>query len=165
MTIIRFGCLVASIAALASTTALAATPLSTNFTVQIRILDSCSVGTPATLDFGSQTALTASQDQTTSIQVTCSLTTPYHIGLDQGVNGASVSSRKMKGATSADTVSYALYRDALRTANWGNTVSTDTIDFIGTGLPVSHLVYGRVPAQTTPRPDSYTDTITVTVNY
>jgi spore coat protein U-like protein len=165
MTNMTFACTAASIAALMSTAAFAATPLTTNFTVQIRILDACSVGTPASLDFGSQSALTANQDQTTSIQVTCSLTTPYHIGLDQGLNGASVSTRKMKGATSADTVTYALYRDTLRTANWGNTVSTDTIDAIGTGLPISHTVYGRVPSQTTPRPDTYTDTITVTVNY
>ncbi len=165
MMINTFGCAITLVAALASTAAFAATPLTTNFTVQIRILDSCTVGTPATLDFGSQSALTASQDQTTSIQVTCSLTTPYHIGLNQGVNGASVSTRKMKGSTSADTVSYALYSNALRTSNWGETVSMDTVDSIGTGLPVSHLVYGRVPAQTTPRPDIYTDTITVTVNY
>jgi len=35
----------------------------------------------------------------------------------------------------------------------------------GTGSSQSFTVYGRIPTQTTPSPDTYTDTITVTVTY
>lgn len=142
----------------------AATPITTSFQVKVQILDSCSVATPATLDFGPQTALGVNVDGTTSVAVTCSLLTPYTVSLDAGTHGASVTTRKMQGG-SADTVAYALYSDSGRTTNWGDTSGTWVS---GTGLGVlatTHTVYGRIPAQTTPRPDTYTDTITVTVNY
>lgn len=142
----------------------AATPISNSFQVQIQIMDACSVTTPATLNFGQQAALTANVDQSTTFQVTCSLTTPYNVGLDQGLHGTSVTARKMQGATT-DQVSYALYRDATRLQNWGNTVNSDTQAGIGTGLALTHTIYGRVPTQTTPRPDTYTDTITLTLTY
>ena len=32
-------------------------------------------------------------------------------------------------------------------------------------LPITHTVYGRIPTQTTPAPDTFTDTIQVTVSY
>ncbi|WP_280527698.1 spore coat protein U domain-containing protein [Ciceribacter thiooxidans] len=35
----------------------------------------------------------------------------------------------------------------------------------GTGLTENVSVYGRVPAQSTPAPGTYTDTIVVTVTY
>jgi len=47
----------------------------------------------------------------------------------------------------------------------GNTVSTDTVAATGNGASQSYTVYGRVPAQTTPAPGTYTDTVTVTVTY
>lgn len=142
----------------------AATPVSTSFQVKVQILDACSVTTPATLDFGVQTALSANVDGTTSIAVTCSLLTPYTVSLDGGVHGTGLTDRKMQGS-STDTVSYALHSDVNRTSNWGNTTGTWVT---GTGLGVAattHTVYGRIPTQTTPRPGTYTDTITVTVAY
>ena len=48
---------------------------------------------------------------------------------------------------------------------WGNTVSTDTVAGTGNGSGQSYTVYGRIPAQTTPAPGNYADTITVTVTY
>jgi spore coat protein U-like protein len=63
------------------------------------------------------------------------------------------------------TVNYSLYSDSGRATNWGNTVGTDTVSSTGTGALQSFTVYGQVPAQTTPAPATYTDTITVTVTY
>jgi spore coat protein U-like protein len=48
---------------------------------------------------------------------------------------------------------------------WGNTVGTDTVAATGSGAAQSYTVYGRITAQTTPAPGTYTDTITVTVTY
>jgi spore coat protein U-like protein len=48
---------------------------------------------------------------------------------------------------------------------WGTTINTDAVHAIGNGASQSYTVYGRVPAQTTPAPAAYTDTITVTVTY
>jgi spore coat protein U-like protein len=35
----------------------------------------------------------------------------------------------------------------------------------GNGADQTFTIYGRVPAQTTPAPGTYTDTVTVTVTY
>ncbi|WZB69364.1 spore coat protein U domain-containing protein [Achromobacter xylosoxidans] len=36
---------------------------------------------------------------------------------------------------------------------------------LGSGTVQNHTVYGRVPAQTTPRPGSYSDTVTATITF
>jgi spore coat protein U-like protein len=48
---------------------------------------------------------------------------------------------------------------------WGITIGTDTVSATGNGAAQTHTVYGRVPAQTTPAPATYSDTVTVTVTY
>lgn len=141
----------------------AATTTST-FTVQITIAGSCAITSTSTLDFGTQNVLTANVDTTSTVQVQCTNTTPYNIGFDAGTaSGATVSTRKMTNG--AATVSYALYSNAGRTVNWGNTVGTDTVSATGNGAAQSQTVYGRVPVQSTPAPAAYTDTITMTVTY
>ena len=101
---------------------------------------------------------------TSTIQVQCTNTTPYNIGLNAGTaTGATVTTRKMTNA--GNTISYSLYGNAGMTTNWGNTVGTDTVSATGNGAAQSYTVYGQVPAQTTPAAATYTDTITVTVTY
>jgi spore coat protein U-like protein len=108
--------------------------------------------------------LTANVDQTTTLQVQCTNTTPYNIGLDAGTgSGATVTTRKL--TSGAHTVNYSLYSDSGRTTVWGNTVGTNTVSATATGAAQSYTIYGRVPSQTTPAPGTYTDTITVTVTY
>jgi spore coat protein U-like protein len=136
----------------------------TTFGVQITITASCTILSASTLNFGSNGVLTANVDQTSTIAVQCTNTTPYNIGLNAGTStGATVTTRKM--VNGAATVSYSLFSDSGRTTNWGNTVGTDTVASTGTGASQSFTVLGRVPAQTTPAPNTYTDTITVTVTF
>jgi spore coat protein U-like protein len=141
----------------------AATTTST-FTVQVAITASCTITSASTLNFGTQGVLAANVDQTSTLQVQCTNTTPYNIGLDVGTgSGATVATRKL--TSGGNTVNYSLYSDSGRTTVWGNTVATDTVASTGTGSAQSFTVYGRVPAQSTPAPGTYTDTITVTVTY
>ncbi len=141
----------------------AATTTST-FTVQMTVTTSCLINSASTLNFGSQGVLTANVDQTTALQVQCTNTTPYNIGLDAGTgSGATVAARKMTGGGA--TITYSLYSDSGRATVWGNTVGTNTVAATGNGAAQSYTVYGRVPPQTTPAPATYTDTITVTVTY
>jgi spore coat protein U-like protein len=141
-----------------------ATTTTTTFPVQITIQATCTIVSASTLNFGTQALLSANIDQTSTIQVQCTNTTPYNIGLDAGTaTGATVTTRKMTNG--AATVSYSLFSNAGRTTNWGDTVGTDTVAATGNGASQSFSVFGRVPAQTTPAPNVYTDTITVTVTY
>lgn len=116
------------------------------------------------VNFGSVGVLAANVDSTGSVTVRCTDTTPYNIGLSAGAgSGATVASRKM--TSGIKTVTYSLYSDSGRTSVWGNTIGTDTNAGTGTGLDQAYTVYARAPAQTTPAPGAYTDTIVVTVTY
>ena len=141
-----------------------ATTTTSTFTVQATIIASCTINSASTLNFGSIGVLTAAVNQTSTLQVQCTNTTPYNISLDPGTGtGATVAVRKM--TSGANTVNYSLYSDSGRATVWGNTVGTDTVAATGSGASQSYTVYGRVTAQTTPAPGTYSDTVTVTVTY
>jgi spore coat protein U-like protein len=154
--------LVAAVLAIAGA-AYAATTTST-FQVQITIAASCTIVSTSTLNFGSQGVLTAAVNNTSTLNVQCTNTTPYNVGLDAGTGtGATVAARKMTGG--AATVTYTIYQDSGRTTVWGNTIGTNTVTGTGNGASQTFTLYGQVPAQTTPAPASYSDTVTVTVTY
>ncbi len=134
-----------------------------SFNVQVTIAATCVVTSATNLDFGTQGVLAANVDQTSTINVTCTNTTPYNIGLDKGLNGSSVTTRQMKAGSAL--INYSLFSDSGRTTNWGNTVGTDTVAATGNGSAQPFTVYGRIPAQTSPAAGTYTDTITITVTY
>jgi spore coat protein U-like protein len=157
---------VAAVIALMSSVASShATTTTTTFTVQLTITAACTILSASTLNFSSnQGVLTANVDQTSTLQVQCTNTTPYKIGLDAGTGaGATVATRKM--TSGGATINYSLYTDTNHTTVWGNTVGTDTVSATGNGASQGFTVFGRVPPQTTPAPGTYTDTITVTVTY
>jgi spore coat protein U-like protein len=68
-------------------------------------------------------------------------------------------------SSSGVNVLYGLYQDSARTQPWGNTVGTNTTSGTGTGTAQTQTVYGRVAAQATPAPGSYSDSVVVTVGY
>lgn len=102
---------------------------------------------------------------TSSISVTCTNGTEYHARLNQGLNGTSVTDRKMKLTTGADTLNYGLYRDAGHTQNWGETDDVDTTNGTGDGNAQSLTAYGLIPGNQNPPVGTYNDTITVTLSY
>ena len=141
----------------------AATTTST-FQVRATITATCAILAAPDLDFGSLGVLTANADQSSTIQVQCTDTTPYNIGLNAGTgSGASVATRKLSNGGAV--INYSLYTDNARSTVWGNTIGTDTVAATGNGASQSYIVYGRIPPQSTPAPGSYTDLITVTVTY
>src|SRR3954453_9291316 len=123
----------------------------TTFAVQATITATCTINSASTLNFGNQGILAANVDQSSTVQVTCTNTTPYNIGLDAGTgSGATVATRKM--TSGGATVNYSLYSDSAHTTVWGTTIGTDTVAATGNGTGQSYTVYGRVPPQTTPAP-------------
>lgn len=142
-------------------TAEAATTSST-FNVTATVQATCTVSAN-NLAFGVYTGTLVTG--TSSVSVTCTNTTAYQVGLNAGTaSGATVTTRQM-GGPSAALLNYALYRDAARTQNWGNTAGTDTISGTGDGNARAITVYGTVPAGQLVAPGAYSDTIVVTVTY
>jgi spore coat protein U-like protein len=133
-----------------------------SFNATATISNFCNISA-APLSFGSQGFIVANVHAQSDITIQCTNTTPYTVILDAGTfPGATVTTRRM--ANAGIPVSYSLFRDSGRTLNWGNTSTTD-VSGTGSGLTVTHRVYGRVPVQTTPPPATYSDTITATVTY
>jgi len=121
------------------------------------------------LNFGTNGVLASALNQQTNVAVTCTNTTPYNVGLDAGtVAGSTVASRLMAGTTTGNTgttVGFELYQDAGHATVWGNTQGTNTVAGTGTGSAQSISIYGQVPAQATPQPDTYQTTVTATVYF
>lgn len=115
------------------------------------------------IDFGTHGLLTASIDTTATVSPQCTNTTPYQVGLDNGLYAVG-NTRRMR-SSGGRHVGYELYRNAGRSQRWGNTPNTDTVAGTGTGSPQSLPIYARVAPQTTPPEGTYSDTVTVTIYY
>ncbi|GER17113.1 Csu type fimbrial protein [Variovorax boronicumulans] len=158
----------------ASGSALADTA-SANFQVKMTIVRSCSVtaGNASDISLGTTVQPTATnQTGNNTISVTCSKTTPYTVGLlPSSTNGGTTDgtgamSSVANSATNTDKVPYALYSNAGNSTVWGNTTGTgaNVVGGTGTGAAITHTVYAKnTNANFTP--DSYADTVTVTVTY
>src|SRR5436190_8055201 len=111
-----------------------ASSTTSTFTVQVTVTSSCVINSASTLNFGSQGVLTANVDQTTTLQVQCTNTTPYNIGLDAGTgSGATMAARKM--TSGGATVTYSLYSDSGHSTVWGNTICSYTVTGTCSGSP------------------------------
>ncbi len=142
---------------------LLANTASASFNVTATVPTTCRI-TTNNLSFGSIGVINANVDASTNLGPVCTRNTPYTIGLDGGLAGATnPTQRKMTNATSF--VLYGIFRDAARSQPFGDTIGTNTVAGTGTGLSQAVPVFGRVAPQTTPAPATYVDTITATLTY
>lgn len=131
--------------------------------VTATVLSFCTIAA-APLPFGNYSAPALAVN--TSIVVACTASTGYNVGLSAGAAvGATVTTRQMTGATGTTPLSYALFRDAGFTLNWGATNGTNTVAGTGTGLSQTLTVYGQVAANQLVTPGLYTDTVVATITY
>jgi spore coat protein U-like protein len=136
-------------------------------TVTASVAAVCLIGN-ATLAFGaynptSGTAVTA----TTNVTLTCTLSTPFGIGMSAGAaTGATVTTRAMQLTTSASTtLGYGLYQDAGHTINWTNATNSYTATSSASSLTNTVPIYGQIPASEAAPVGNYTDTVVMTVNF
>ncbi|WP_208276836.1 Csu type fimbrial protein [Massilia oculi] len=144
--------------------AFAATKTAT-FDVTMRVVADCTIAATG-IDFGQSGVITAAISGQSNINVTCTNTTPYNVGLDAGTGvGSTGTTRFLNGSgANTDTVKVNLYR-APGSGLWGNTQGTDTLAGTGNGNAQSLTVYGEIPVQKSPTPDSYKSTITATIYF
>ena len=128
--------------------------------VSATVLSSCTLGvTP--MAFGSYNPA-AQSNTTASITVTCSNGIGYSVGINEGVNGGTTTTRLM-GGTGSDKLAYSVWQDAAHTVNWDNSGSA----IAGTGSGVAQVInaYGVVNSGQRVSPGAYGDTLTFTVTY
>jgi len=139
------------------------TRTATGFNWTATIAAQCVVSAQA-IAFPSSGLLTANKDATGTVTPTCTNTTPYTIALDGGTTGATNPTQR-KMSKGAERVTYGIYRNSARTQPWGSTQGTNTASGTGNGTGQNFTAYGRVPAQTTPSPGNYADTVVTTITY
>ncbi|MBR8657634.1 spore coat U domain-containing protein [Achromobacter sp. Marseille-Q0513] len=133
-------------------------------TVKALVQKNCTISA-TNLVFPAQGLLTTAVPGSSQISVQCTNNNAYSLALNGGAVGGNVLARKMKHSTAADTVSYQLYQAGDYAVIWGDASGGSPKAGVGSGAVQNHTVYGRVPAQATPRPGSYSDTVTATITF
>jgi len=159
---------IVAVGAAAPVTALGQSTVTSTFDVTITITDTCRIVSTSPIAFATQGVINANVDASGAIAVECTTGTPYDIDLNAGLGaGATTAVRRMTGLTDTSvTVDYTIYQDASRTVLWGDGGgSGDGVASTGTGATQTFTTYGRVPPVQSVLPQSYRDTVTVTVTY
>lgn len=136
-------------------------PVNPTFSVNALVDRTCTVSAQ-NLNFGNHGVLRTQTDASSQLTVNCTSGLPYTVGLNGGISNQAPTARRM--TRSGQFITYGLYRDSARSLPWGDSAGV-MFGGTGTGLAQNLAVYGRVPAQTTPSPGSYSDTVAVTVTY
>ena len=122
----------------------------------------CTVSTSGP-NFGTYDVFSSLNDDiTATINVNCPADTTYSIWLSSG--SGTFSSRTLTNG--AQFLAYNLYLDPTHLTIWGDgSAGTGTFSGTGTGSNIATPVYGRIPAAQNAWVGSYTDVVTVTVNF
>ena len=160
----------ALVSAMAATPAMADT-VSSTFQVTVTIQKACTVtaGAASNISLGTVAATATDLTGNNTIAVNCSKTTPYFIGLAPS-NASTSGAGEMSGTgANVDKVGYQLRSTAGTSGTiWGNTATATSVGNgvagTGTGASQSHTVYVTAPSANF-TPDTYTDVVTVNVNF
>lgn len=161
---------VAAFAMIATAPAQAASD-SDEFDVTVEITASCSVtaGGASDIDLGSVASTATDLSGSSDITVNCSNTTPYFVGLAPSSGATDGAGELSPAGSSPDTVPYQL-RSASGSSGaiWGDTATSSAVGngVAGTGNGADQTLTVYVTAASANyAPDTYSDTVTVTVNY
>ncbi|NTZ09087.1 Csu type fimbrial protein [Burkholderia metallica] len=134
------------------------------FSATANVVNDCNISA-TNVNFGTASVLSGALAATGSITAQCTNGDAWKIALNGGGSG-NVTARQMQRGGGGGTVNYGLYTDAARSIAWGDgTGGSATVTGVGTGTSQVVTVYGAVPAQTTPAPGNYSDTITATISF
>ncbi|SEI88378.1 Spore coat protein U (SCPU) domain-containing protein [Frateuria terrea] len=114
------------------------------------------------VDFGSYDFQNSQNlDSVGHVTVTCDVSTPYTIVLSPGLAGTFASRIMQSGA---HQLAYNLYTDLAHASVWGDGTG-NSVTVGGAGTNTDYAVYGSVPAGQNPYIGTYSDVVTVTLNF
>lgn len=128
----------------------------------------CTVDALANVNLGTIAAGAPVTPGSTTIRVVCTNGTAYNIGVLPSNNNSSGAGIMSGTNGNPETVAYQLRRTSGTGAIWGNTATSTSagngVGGTGTGANQDYTVFASVPNSNV-RPDTYSDTVRVTVNY
>lgn len=155
--------------------------LSKPIAVNAKVFSGCSLGRGAsdvsqfgTINFGTLSSLennidVVSTENLGSIIIKCNPNTHVNIALNSGshVSGSINSGRKLKNAITNETLLYQLFQNSGFSTIWGNgSNGGSTLAITTNGSVQEYPVYARLFSNSIlPSAGTYSDTVTVTINY
>ena len=134
----------------------------TTLNVSLTVNGSCTVSTGRHATFGTYAAITTDLKYQAGILFKCTEGLPITITMDGGKNEVN-GQRYMAGeTTTTDMIAYDVYTNTECTELWAPSTAV-----AATGHTVTHVknVFVKVPATSVPSSQSYSDTITVSIEY
>ncbi len=154
-----------------ATNASAASPATGTFTVTLVVNKTCVVNTTgaSNITLGPVNAGGTTTTQSGTFTVNCAKTVPFYVGLaPSNANTAGLGVL----TSGANTIAYQLYQNSGGTTIWGNTATSTSAgngeSGTGGGMAtgaVSFTAYANATGSTDVAPGTYTDTVTINVNY
>lgn len=141
-----------------------------DFTLSITatVSNACTVDALANANLGNVVAGAMAPAGSTTIRVRCPSGTAYNIGVLPSNNNTAGAGVMRGTGSNPDTIAYQLRRSSGTGQIWGNTATTTSagngIAGTGNGSDQDFTVYVTVP-DSNYRPDTYSDTVRVTLNY
>ena len=145
------------VSAFASFSSHATSPVTDHFNVTIKVNESCKIDTTSDVNFADiDRSTSVNQTAQGKVNVTCTIGTPYTVGL--------AGSGKMSNTSdAASSIAYNLFQDTGYTKSWDNSQSLNTQTGSGTSQQLD--VYAKLAGNTNVKAGNYLDTVTATVTY
>ena len=148
----------------------AANPATTTFQVSATVLKNCTVAA-TNVAFGNYTPTAGAAAANGTISVKCTKNSAFTVSLDKGTTAGGAIAQRLMSDGAGDTLQYNLYTTSGFAAVWGDGTGTSLTQGgtgAGMGTAVTLTVYGSLPDNATNQavpPNTYTDTVTVSVAY
>ena len=145
------------VSAFASFSSHATSPVTNQFNVKIKVNESCKIDTTSDVNFADiDRSTSVNQTAQGKVNVTCTIGTPYTVGL--------AGSGKMSNTSdAASSIAYNLFQDTGYTKSWDNSQSLNTQTGSGTSQQLD--VYAKLTSSTNVKAGNYQDRVTATVTY
>jgi spore coat protein U-like protein len=165
ITIKKISSLVAVLALGLSLTPLTAQAGSASFvlTPQATLSGICLIGV-TNISFGSIPAGATNLSSSAQLSVLCTKNTTYSWEVLFSGSDYAAGQAHMVGATYGDSINYGAYKSD-GTSFSGNSVASDYVYGTGTGLIQTYSIIGKIASVPYVHPDSYSDTISVSLRY
>lgn len=148
----------------------AANPATTTFQVSATVLKNCTVAA-TNVAFGNYTPTAGAVTANGTVSVKCTKNSAFTVSLDQGTTSGGAIAQRLMSDGAGDTLQYNLYTASSLATVWGDGTGTSVTQGgtgAGMGTAVTLTVYGNLPDNATNQgvpPNTYTDTVTVSVAY
>ena len=145
--------------------ATAASPDTTQMTIQARVPAVCRVENATTLDFAEvDNAFGADTDGSATVDWRCTRNTSASIEIDGGMSGT----RKMTSGATSTPLAYELYQNPARDQRWGSASEAVSVNGKGMNDAEPLTVYGRVDyadAEVADPSNDYSDVVTISISW